>query len=46
MGAIGIRIEKPSDVGSALAKALKADRPVVLDIVTDIGAFAPLAVGQ
>jgi acetolactate synthase I/II/III large subunit len=44
MGAIGIRVEKPADIAPAIARALKADRPVVIDIVTDIDAAAPLPV--
>jgi acetolactate synthase I/II/III large subunit len=44
MGALGMRVEKPGDLGPALASALKADRPVVIDVVTDIEALAPLAV--
>jgi acetolactate synthase I/II/III large subunit len=44
MGALGMRVEKPGDIGSALAQALKANRPVVIDVVTDIEALAPLAV--
>jgi acetolactate synthase-1/2/3 large subunit len=44
MGAIGMRVEKPSEIGPAIAKALKADRPVVIDVVTEIDALAPLAV--
>jgi len=44
MGAVGIRVEKPGEIASALAQALKADRPVVIDVVTDIDALAPLAV--
>jgi acetolactate synthase-1/2/3 large subunit len=44
MGALGIRVEKPSEFAGALAQALKADRPVVIDVVTDIDALAPLAV--
>ena len=44
MGAIGIRVEKPSELGPAIEKALKADRPVIIDVVTDIDALAPLAV--
>jgi acetolactate synthase I/II/III large subunit len=44
MGALGMRVEKPGDIGSALALALKANRPVVVDVVTDIEALAPLAV--
>ncbi|MEA3027965.1 MAG: acetolactate synthase large subunit, partial [Alphaproteobacteria bacterium] len=44
MGAIGIRVKKPSEFAGALERALKADRPVVIDVVTDIEALAPLAV--
>jgi acetolactate synthase-1/2/3 large subunit len=44
MGALGIRVEKPAEIGLALERALKAERPAVLDIVTDIDALAPLAV--
>jgi acetolactate synthase-1/2/3 large subunit len=44
MGAVGIRVEKASEIAGALASALKADRPVVIDVVTDIDALAPLAV--
>ncbi len=44
MGALGIRVEKPAEIGPALAQALKADRPVIIDVVTDIDALAPLAV--
>jgi acetolactate synthase I/II/III large subunit len=43
MGALGIRVEKPGDIAPALEKALKANRPVVIDVVTDIEALAPLA---
>ncbi len=44
MGAIGIRVERPSDFAPAMERALEADRPVVLDVVTDIEAVAPTAV--
>ncbi len=44
MGAIGIRVEKPSDFAPAMERALEADRPVVIDVVTDIEAVAPSAV--
>jgi acetolactate synthase-1/2/3 large subunit len=44
IGAIGIRVEKPSDLASAFDRALSADRPVILDVVTDIDALAPPAV--
>ena len=44
MGALGIRVEKPADFGPAIAQGLKANRPVIIDVVTDIDALAPLAV--
>ena len=44
IGAVGLRVEKPADFAPALASALKADRPVVIDVATDIEALAPLAV--
>jgi len=44
MGAVGIRVEKAGEIAPAIAQALKADRPVVIDVVTDIDALAPLAV--
>jgi acetolactate synthase-1/2/3 large subunit len=43
MGAIGIRVEKPSDFKPAMERALAADRPVIVDVVTDIEAVAPAA---
>jgi len=44
MGALGIRVEKGSEIGPALAQALRANRPAIIDVVTDIDALAPLAV--
>jgi len=44
MGALGIRVEKPSEIGPAVAQALQANRPAIIDVVTDIDALAPLAV--
>ncbi|MBV8836847.1 MAG: thiamine pyrophosphate-binding protein, partial [Alphaproteobacteria bacterium] len=44
MGALGIRVEKPADLAPALARALAANRPAVIDVVTDIEAIAPAAV--
>jgi acetolactate synthase-1/2/3 large subunit len=44
MGALGMRVEKPGEIGPAVTQALKANRPVVIDVVTDIEALAPLAV--
>ena len=44
MGALGIRVENAAAFPAALAQALAADRPVVIDVVTDIDALAPVAV--
>ena len=44
MGALGIRVEKAAEIGPAIEKALQARRPVIIDVVTDIDALAPLAV--
>jgi acetolactate synthase I/II/III large subunit len=44
MGAVGIRVEKPSEIAGAISTALKANRPVIIDVVTEIDALAPLAV--
>jgi acetolactate synthase-1/2/3 large subunit len=44
MGALGIRVEHPSGIEAALAQALAANWPAVIDIVTDIEALAPTAV--
>jgi acetolactate synthase I/II/III large subunit len=46
IGALGLRVEKPAEIGPALQQALKADRPVVIDVVTDIDALAPVAVSE
>ncbi|HEY6241252.1 MAG TPA: thiamine pyrophosphate-binding protein, partial [Burkholderiales bacterium] len=44
IGALGIRVEKPGELGPAIQRALKADRPAIVDVVTDIDALAPVAV--
>ncbi len=44
MGALGIRVEHASAFPAALAQALAAGRPAVIDVVTDIDALAPVAV--
>jgi acetolactate synthase-1/2/3 large subunit len=44
MGALGIRVENPTDIAPALKQAFSANRPVVIDVVTDIEALAPVAV--
>ena len=35
LGLVGIRVERPEEVGPAWERALAADRPVVIDAVTD-----------
>jgi acetolactate synthase-1/2/3 large subunit len=44
MGALGLRVEKASEFAPALARALEANRPAIIDVITDIEALAPLAV--
>jgi acetolactate synthase-1/2/3 large subunit len=44
MGALGIRVERAADIAPALKQALAANRPVVIDIATDLEALAPTAV--
>jgi len=46
MGALGIRVEKPADFAPALARALEAKRPVLIDVATDIDAIAPAPVSS
>ena len=44
MGALGMRVENPSQLPGVLQRAFAAQRPVVIDAVSDIEALAPLAV--
>ena len=44
IGAVGIRVEKAEDIQIAIKKALHLNKPVIIDVVTDIEALAPLAV--
>ena len=44
MGAMGIRVEKPSELPGALERAVNANRPVIIDVVTDIEVLAATAV--
>jgi len=47
IGAVGIRVEKPGEIAGAIDKALSVkDRPVIVDVTTDIEAMAPLAVTE
>jgi len=43
MGCVGIRVERPDQLPEAFARAFAADRPVVLDVITDDRAMAPKA---
>ncbi len=44
MGALGLRVENPAEIPGALETAFTSGRPTVIDVVSDIDAFAPLAV--
>ena len=46
MGALGIRVEKPGDFSDALRRAIEADRPAIINVLSDIEALAPVAVTQ
>ena len=41
IGCLGIRVTKPGDIPSAMEQALRADRPVIVDVVTDVEGIAP-----
>ncbi len=41
MGCFGIRVERAADIASALEEALAAGKPAVVDVRSDIDAFAP-----
>lgn len=43
MGCLGIRVEKASDLGAALEQAFAADRPAVIDVVSDYKVLHPRA---
>lgn len=43
MGCLGIRVEKADELPAAFARAFAANRPVVIDVVTDENAMAPVA---
>jgi acetolactate synthase-1/2/3 large subunit len=44
VGALGIRVDKPQQFAPAFFQALEANRPVLIDVATDIDALAPSAV--
>jgi acetolactate synthase-1/2/3 large subunit len=41
MGCFGIRVERPDEIADAIRKGLAADRPAVVDVVTDVAVKAP-----
>jgi acetolactate synthase-1/2/3 large subunit len=43
MGALGIRVGQPSELRSALDRALSSRRPAVVEVLSDIEALAPTA---
>jgi acetolactate synthase-1/2/3 large subunit len=45
MGCLGIRVEHPDQLGDALKQAFAAERPVVVDVTSDIEALAARAWG-
>lgn len=44
MGAWGVRVTDPRDIGKAVRDAIDADMPAVIDVVIDQAAVAPVAV--
>lgn len=40
-GCVGMRVEKPGDLNEVLKEAIAIDKPVVVDIVSDMYAIAP-----
>jgi acetolactate synthase-1/2/3 large subunit len=41
MGCLGVRVEKPADIGPAIREALAQDRPAVVEVMTDVNCPAP-----
>jgi acetolactate synthase-1/2/3 large subunit len=42
-GCVGMRVENPNELAGALKKAIKLNKPVVIDVVSDVNAFAAKA---
>jgi acetolactate synthase-1/2/3 large subunit len=40
-GCVGIRVEKPGDLNAAIKSGIAMNKPVVIDVVTDMNAIAP-----
>lgn len=43
MGCVGIRVEKPGDIKGALKKAFAANKPAVVEVLSDVNVMAPTA---
>ena len=43
IGAVGIRVENAKEIKPAIEKAIELNKTVIIDVVTDINALAPLA---
>jgi len=43
MGAVGIRVEDPADIGAAVKEAFASGRPAIVEVIGDIEALAPKA---
>ena len=43
MGCVGIRVERPEDIRSALDKALAANSPAVVEVISDVDAMSKRA---
>ena len=43
MGAWGVRVTDPKDIGNAVRHAIDADMPAVVDVVIDQAAVGPMA---
>jgi acetolactate synthase-1/2/3 large subunit len=40
-GCVGLRVEKPAELAPTLERAIRMEKPVVVDVVTDMYAIAP-----
>ncbi len=45
IGALAIRVEKPSELAPAIEQGIASGRPTIIDAVTGLDAEAPLAIG-
>ena len=43
LGCVGMRVEDPAELSGALTRAFTMNRPVVIDVISDINAFAKKA---